>query len=304
MVSIQEKIRNLSMGIAVSSIMSTGAVHAQEQHQPDKFPQAIEKTDTTQYITPPTISYSEALSGKETKTQFVSEYIQGLGDLYWISQGITTPPTPEEQDKTIKNIVKKGFIIHRKTPIISLIPSYAIDKLKQNEISLKTDFPESYKRLQKDDYLKVCRYQTTETLAQTCLALAKEQPEKINKLLPNLSKFIAENCPTLSKNDNNTSFSIEDKNTLQKHIMINFNKIAPNFDQEMEQNYNLSDSKTIKKLTPEGFYLMVNPDYPIDFKSQNLQEPIKQTYEMINMKQPTANTSINFLQQAKSQNIR
>ena len=53
MVSIQEKIRNLSMGIAVSSIMSTGAVHAQEQHQPDKFPQTIEKTDEWQRVIMP-----------------------------------------------------------------------------------------------------------------------------------------------------------------------------------------------------------------------------------------------------------
>ncbi len=306
MVSIQEKIRNLSMGIAVSSIMSTGAAQAQETHQQDKFPQAIEKTDEWQRVIMPDKDMFSLYKyhTEEEARQANREYAQANGDLYWVLKRMPNASNEEKEkhlneynhfytetkDKSLKAILDPNNTYYSLPSrdraakfYLTIAPRYS--KLKeQKEIVILNNPRQTYLHCQKEDFLKLARYTASKNLANDCIALANEQPEKVDKVLPELSSFIKQQEFKALYSTKSTMAPIELTDTVQKHILKNFNKIAPNFDKQMEAKYNERDPNTVtlKKMTPEAFYLLQN-GYDVDFNSPKIAADVQRIADIINI---------------------
>jgi|GEM_PF-6690120 hypothetical protein len=295
MVSLQEKIRNLSMGIAVSSIVSTGSPHAQQTPAPDKIPTPIEQNNGWQHITHPSMSYIKGLSNDEIAKTYTKEYIEGLGELYWVAhnQAHFTPEQRKQESLKQQETAYSDGLVIRNRPVFSVAPNDVVEKLKQKpEIEITHQFPDNYLYLQKEDYIRLCRYQSSQKIASDCLNLVSAQPEKVDKLLPGTSDFIKNNVSDLRATKLNTSYSAASLRTIQKHILKNFNKISPDFNQQMEQNYSQRGNKhpTLNKLTPEGFYVMIDTDWPIAFESPKIQQDVQQVSDILAI-EPDSNVS-------------
>ncbi len=301
MVSIQEKIRNLSMGIAVSSIMSTGAVHAQEQHQPDKFPQAIEKTDEWQRVTMPEGGLLSSYPSEKEALQAFRQHTEANGDLYWCIRGMANASN-EEKEKFLNStdrITGSGFNedgseryslpIRNRPSMSALIPPQIVQKIKQQEnISILNSPDKMYLHLQKEDYLKASRFDASKDLAQKCIVLYKNSPEKVDKILPNLSNYINQYSEDIHINEYGAVMPTKEvTDTVQKHILKNFNKIAPDFDKQMEAKYNERDPNTVtlKKMTPEAFYTLAYDwnGYISNFNSPKIAADVQRIADIMNI---------------------
>ena len=301
MVSIQEKIRNLSMGIAVSSIMSTGAAQAQEQHQPDKFPQTIEKTDEWQRVIMPEGGLLSSYPSKKEALQAFRQHTEANGDLYWCIRGMANASN-EEKEKFLNSTdritdysynkdgsTRYGLPIRTSPPTSALIPSQTVQKIKQQEnISILNSPDEMYLYLQKEDYLKASRFDASKNIAQKCIVLYKDSPEKVDKILPNLSNYINQYSEDIHINEYGAVMPTQEvTDTVQKHILKNFNKIAPDFDKQMEAKYNERDPNTVtlKKMTPEAFYVLAYDwsGYISNFNSPKIAADVQRIADIMNI---------------------
>ena len=286
MVSIQEKIRNLSMGIAVSSIMSTGTAQAQETHQQDRFPQAIEKTDEWQRIVMPDIDTKVGYESDEKAEEYMREYAKKNGDFFWIATRGKILTSQEQEHEIKEHILYCGHALKVRPSLATTIKPHVIANLKQQEdINITPTVNKKYIFLQKEDYLKASRFDASKQLALSCIALYKDQPEKVDKLLPNLSNYINQYSENIHINKDGTILPPKEvTDNVQKHILKNFNQIAPNFDKQMEARYNERDTNTItlKKMTPESFYLL-DTGFMVNFNKPQIATEVQRIADIMNI---------------------
>lgn len=251
--------------VSLNLINEAADAHAsRKQSLQDKI-NAIKNSKT---ITPQAQQQKQAVSPKESKTDFVEEYRDLMNK---IDFGFKAPDREEAND----------YFRHR-PPSLGLISS-DLNKIttKKEMQSSELDINPRLAVLSYADFQKIALAQKSEDITNDILRNHINGNDSLIKDFPELQETVS-NLQTLGKNQHNIHYDIEEFNQVQALVLRDFNRLYPNFNKQCQSVYNenkdrsqpdieLSKYQRYCVLSGVGFIPNINrPDIRHDMESKEV----------------------------------